>query len=612
MSADQMTSSTEQTETATESTAMDTSVDVAAPSVQTDDKPVSSNGEEQTDTENKVGKRKRSTKKVVETGETIANGRPKRNLSKREEPPSESVNSTSKASRAKVEQEEDDEAEEEEEQDPEKDLPVVHDVADVVWVKMGGHPWWPSLVIRDPNDPNRTFTKISGNARPKRLYFVVFYGSTADFAWVSDATIIAYQGVEAFTQYAQEIVDKAVTKSQKEQLTERFQLKVTIGRREDWESAVREADNALKQTSEKRLENIEPKIQFYTDKFVASKGQSGRRTKNSVTPKSDESKSSVPPAQSEQSKYLASLDPADRSLLAEKTFEFKSDDEDSAHETPSLRKTPSVKIKLSKQPSNDSDSNTTPPTKRRLIPKTDSVFGQTTNGSSVSYDPVPANDTTPVKSDSTDHVNGSNSSKKQRGRPRVSQPSASSGAEDTPTPEFTSITPSVTTKFTTQRKPIVKPQAFMNLANGQHDIRTGFLSSFEEQEVLDALEQLGPLKTFEEAEQKAKRRFEHILCLNLNRTHVDIPQEWFYTFLFSHPSIIIKNPQWFTNKSDADLLPDFQSSNGLAVLKQQLVVLSKSYRNQLQVRSSKGTSNKKRQSTSNKSKQTDDEEELIN
>ncbi len=44
-------------------------------------------------------------------------------------------------------------------------------------------------------------------------------------------------------------------------------MKVTIGRREDWEMAVREADEALKQTSETRLEEIEPKVQFYTVKL---------------------------------------------------------------------------------------------------------------------------------------------------------------------------------------------------------------------------------------------------------------------------------------------------------------------------------------------------------
>jgi len=79
-----MTSSTEQTETTVEPTAMDTSAEIAAPAVETDEKPVNGNEEEQIETENKGGKRRRSTKKVVETtGETIANGRPKRNLSKR-------------------------------------------------------------------------------------------------------------------------------------------------------------------------------------------------------------------------------------------------------------------------------------------------------------------------------------------------------------------------------------------------------------------------------------------------------------------------------------------------------------------------------------------------
>jgi hypothetical protein len=28
------------------------------------------------------------------------------------------------------------------EQERDKNIPVVHNVADVVWVKMGGHPWY--------------------------------------------------------------------------------------------------------------------------------------------------------------------------------------------------------------------------------------------------------------------------------------------------------------------------------------------------------------------------------------------------------------------------------------------------------------------------------------
>jgi len=140
--------------------------------------------------------------------------------------------------------------------------------------------------------------------------------------------------------------------------------------------------------------------------------------------------------------------------------------------------------------------------------------------------------------------------------------------------------------------------SFNNVLVGQHhrfDTRIGFLSPFEEQEIFDAVDQLRSTKTFEEAEQIAKRRFEHILCLNLNKTNVDLPQEWFYTFLFAHPILIVKNAHWFNDKkssdslNDNDLLNDInrtQSSSSLQVLKHQLGILSKLYRNELQVRPS--------------------------
>lgn len=55
-----------------------------------------------------------------------------------EEAPAPVTNGTPKASKAKVEQANDD-ADDEQERD--KNVPVLYDVADVVWVKMGGHPW---------------------------------------------------------------------------------------------------------------------------------------------------------------------------------------------------------------------------------------------------------------------------------------------------------------------------------------------------------------------------------------------------------------------------------------------------------------------------------------
>ena len=327
------------------------------------------------------------------------------------------------------------------------------------------------------------------------MYFVVFYGSTADFAWVSDAAIIPYQGVEAFTKYAQESVDKvlddtreqvagtpmvrfsltqALTKSQKEQLTERFQLKVTIGRREDWEMAVREADAASKQSSETRLEQIDPKVQFYTTKLgksincamypcfelgpsflVTPKGQSGRRSKASLA-KADESSETA-------SNAGGSSNPNDRSV-AEKTFEFKSEDESSEEETAPVRKTPSVKIKLKKETSNDADSTTTPPAKRRYVRKSNQTgedageHDEPENGSRQLRTPTKAG------SQSPSIVNGSGSAKK-RGRSSISKPSVITNNGNDEQVESDSTSPSATGKTTTPKRSITKPQAFTNKVN---------------------------------------------------------------------------------------------------------------------------------------------------
>ncbi|CAF3025035.1 unnamed protein product [Rotaria sp. Silwood2] len=584
---------------------MDTSTNDVEP-INNDE--TSMNGADEPSTGNKTGKRKRSTKKRVGTDDsTTSNGRPRRTLPKREEPPMTMVNGSGKTNKIKAQRHSAEQAavDADDEQEREKNIPIVHDVADAVWVKIGGHPWWPSLIIRDPNDTTRCFTKISGNTRAKRMYFVVFYGSTADFAWVPDAAIIPYQGVEAFTKYAQEIVDKAQTKSQKEQLTERFQLKVTIGRREDWEMAVREADEALKQTSETRLEEIEPKIQFYTSKLTTPKGQPGRKPKALMTKSEDASEPLSAPT--------SSLDPSERSLLAEKTFEFKSEDESSIDEAP-VRKAPSVKIKLKKQTSNDADSIITPPAKRRYIRnskvpnETATVFVQIANGSSVSHE-----EPTSTNMNETPTVNGTSTGRK-RGRPRLSKPSVITMNGDIQKTESTADSPSIAAKPTTPKPAITKPQAFMNTSHpvsslnnilvGQHhrfDTRIGFLSPFEEQEIFDTIDHLRSTKTFEEAEQIAKHRFEHILCLNLNKTHVDIPQEWFYSFLFAHPILIVKNPHWFDEKKNSDSLIDnelvhdinrTQSSSSLHVLKHQLSILSKLYHNELQVRQAGVNTNK--------------------
>ncbi len=54
------------------------------------------------------------------------------------------VNGTGKGSKAKAAQRNSAEqaaGDADDEQERDKSIPILHDVADVVWVKMGGHPW---------------------------------------------------------------------------------------------------------------------------------------------------------------------------------------------------------------------------------------------------------------------------------------------------------------------------------------------------------------------------------------------------------------------------------------------------------------------------------------
>lgn len=81
------------------------------------------------------------------------------------------------------------------------------------------------------------------------MYFIEFFGPLKERAWLSCHSIFRYKGIESFKIYAQDQVDRATSKAAKEKLAERFQLKVALNRRDQWEVAIEQADMYLK-TSE--------------------------------------------------------------------------------------------------------------------------------------------------------------------------------------------------------------------------------------------------------------------------------------------------------------------------------------------------------------------------
>ena len=60
---------------------------------------------------------------------------------------------------------------------------------DVVWSKIPGHPWWPSLIANEPN--TAVYFKVKGRTR---YYHVQFFGTEQLRGWVTERNVLKYEG----------------------------------------------------------------------------------------------------------------------------------------------------------------------------------------------------------------------------------------------------------------------------------------------------------------------------------------------------------------------------------------------------------------------------------
>lgn len=100
------------------------------------------------------------------------------------------------------------------------------------------------------------------------MYHVDFIGPIRESGWALEINIFKYDGIESFKTYAQDQVDRACTKAEKEKLAERFQLKVSLNRRENWQKAVDCADNMIRTMKHANSAGQKRKVCFIVLKYI--------------------------------------------------------------------------------------------------------------------------------------------------------------------------------------------------------------------------------------------------------------------------------------------------------------------------------------------------------
>jgi hypothetical protein len=62
-------------------------------------------------------------------------------------------------------------------------------IGDVVWSKIPGHPWWPSLVANEPD--TAVYFKVKGRTK---YYHVQFFATELMRGWVTERNVLKYEG----------------------------------------------------------------------------------------------------------------------------------------------------------------------------------------------------------------------------------------------------------------------------------------------------------------------------------------------------------------------------------------------------------------------------------
>lgn len=128
----------------------------------------------------------------------------------------------------------------------EEDVSTEYEPGDLIWGRLGHHPFWPCVIINDP--VNKEYFKLTGRGRLS--YHVLFYGDNGKRSWVPSSMVIRFLGLSDFELQAANLTNEI--KKNNTKYYSGFCVKPNTKQR--WEVAVKEAEAVMGLTRDERLD----------------------------------------------------------------------------------------------------------------------------------------------------------------------------------------------------------------------------------------------------------------------------------------------------------------------------------------------------------------------
>ncbi|XP_067132924.1 LOW QUALITY PROTEIN: histone-lysine N-methyltransferase NSD2 [Centruroides vittatus] len=139
----------------------------------------------------------------------------------------------------------------------EKDVPCDWLVGDLLWSKIPGHPWWPSMISFDPilGIYTKVVNGVGSGKKLHRIYHVQYFGPDAERSWTVPHGSMPFEGHTKYNEYVEKLLQSAPPKgTMRQKLLSKFKIK--SNRKDAWLLAVEEAEDALKMTRTERKQQL--------------------------------------------------------------------------------------------------------------------------------------------------------------------------------------------------------------------------------------------------------------------------------------------------------------------------------------------------------------------